>query len=266
VNEVLYDVHTGVIAVALLVAMVAAIEAGFRYGRRHSHEANDATRTHVNTIQASTLGILALLLGFTFSLALQRHDGRSEAVVAEANAIGTAWLRSQLLPPAVRDEVRTLMRRYLDVRVQASDLSVVQGPERQRLLVEAGKLQDALWAQARRAAELDPNPVTSGLFIPALNDLIDSYGRRDASLDRHVPELVLLLLFATFLLTGSTVGYGAGLAGHRPSLASHVLVLLIVVLVFIILDLDRPRRGFIEVSQKSLIDLQATMRPEAARP
>jgi uncharacterized membrane protein (Fun14 family) len=105
--------------------------------------------------------------------------------------------------------------------------------------------------------------LTSGLFIQALNELIDSLGRRDAAVHRHVPEAVLLLLYGTFLMAGGIVGYACGVGDHRPSFASYVMVVLIVVLVFIIVDLDRPRRGLIQVSQKSLLDLQASMRAPA---
>ena len=89
--------------------------------------------------------------------------------------------------------------------------------------------------------------------------MIDSYGERDAALNRHVPEVVLFLLFGTFILTASLVGYSAGLAGHRASLATHVLVAMIVLLVFVIIDLDRPRRGLIQISQQSLLDLQGSV-------
>jgi uncharacterized membrane protein (Fun14 family) len=258
-KELLYDVNTGFIALGLMLAMAVAIELGYRYGRRHAHEANEATRTHVNTIQASTLGILALLLGFTFSLALQRYDSRSEALVNEANAIGTAYLRAQLLPPAVRGDAQQRLQQYTGLRVQAGAASLVSDAERSALAARSNEVLDALWRDARRAAESDPNPVTTGLFIQALNDAIDAYGRHDAALARHVPELILFLLFATFLVTGGIVGYAAGLAGHSPSSAAYILAALIVVLAFVIIDLDRPRRGFIQVDQASLVNLKTAI-------
>ena len=101
---------------------------------------------------------------------------------------------------------------------------------------------------------------SSDLYTQALNEMIDEQGRREAGLERHVPELVLLLLYVTFLMASGIVGYAAGIGGHRPSLATHIMATLIVVLVFIVLDLDRPRRGFIQVSQESLVSLQASVR------
>ena len=258
-NELLYDVNSGLIAVILLVSMVAAIELGYRVGFARCAPAGDDAKVHINGIQAAILGILALLLGFTLSLSLQRFDSRSEAVVDEANAIGTAYLRVQLIPAPMRRDVQVLMRDYVDLRVQAGALTPTDRAGREALLARAALVQAALWDAARKAVEADPARIAPTLFVEAVNQLFDSTGKRDASLARHVPEMVLLLLYATFLMAGGIVGFASGIAGHRPSLASHIMVVLIVVLVFIVLDLDRPRRGFIQVSQKSMTDLQATI-------
>jgi hypothetical protein len=252
----MYDQSSLLITGILFLSMLVAIEAGYRLGARIETQVSPASRAHINAVQASLLGILALLLGFTFSLALQRFDSRSEAVVDEANAIGTAYLRAQLLPPSLRGEVQLALRDYLELRLRSGALTLVDHAERTALLQQAQHAQEALWQSARRAAAEDPGPVTTGLFIQALNELIDSFGRRNAELNRHVPEVVLFLLYGAFLLTGIIVGYTCGVEGHRASLVTYLMVLLIVLLVFIIIDLDRPRRGLIAVSQQSLVELQ----------
>jgi len=185
-------------------------------------------------------------------------------MVDEANAIGTAYLRTQMLPAPLRDETQTLLRDYVDARVEAGHVSIINDTEWAALMAKAGSLQNALWDQARRAAEANPNPVPSGMFVQATNDLIDSFGRRDAALHRHVPEVVLFLLLGTFLITSAIVGFSGGVIGRRPPLVSFAMVVLIVVLVFVILDLDRPIRGLIVVSEKNLLDLQASMKAEGA--
>ena len=243
----------------LLASMLFAIEAGYRIGRRTQSLTSEPSKAQINAVQASLLGILALLLAFTFSLSLQRFDSRSEAEVDEANAIGTAYLRAQLLPVSVRSKVQQSLREYLDLRIRAGHMTLANEAERKPLLAKANENLDSLWRYALQAAEEDPSPVTSGLFIQSLNTLIDSYGKRDAELERHVPEIVLFLLYLVFLMTGSVVGYACGIAGHRPSLATYIMVVLIVLLVFIIIDLDRPRRGLIKVSQKSLTQLQTAI-------
>lgn len=260
-SDFMYELSSLVIAAILFLSMIVSIELGYRIGLTVHRRATEASRVHVNAIQASLLGVLALLLGFAFSLALQRFDSRSEAVVQEANAIGTAYLRAQLLPESAKPEMLRLLRGYLDSRIRAGEVAVVKHGEREALAREANALQLALWEQTALALREDDRPATSGLFIQALNEMIDSYGRRQAVLERHVPELVLLLLYGTFILTGAIVGYAAGMAGHRTSLASYLMVVLIVLLVFIIVDLDRPRRGLIEVKQTALRDLQASIRP-----
>lgn len=255
----MYDLSSIVIAVALFVSMALAIEAGYRIGRGVARHATEASRVHVNAIQAALLGVLALLLAFTLSLALQRFDSRSAAVVDEANAIGTAYLRTQLLPPSLQAEARASLVAYVDLRLQEGATTPVERAERQATGARTAELQNALWRYGVRAAELDGRPVTSGLFIQSVNDLIDSNGRRNAALARHVPEVVLFLLYGTFLLTGTIVGYAAGLTGQRASYVTYIMVALIVMLVFIIIDLDRPRRGLIEIDQSSLRDLRASM-------
>src|SRR5678815_676912 len=264
-KELMYDINAGLIAAVLLAVVLAAIEIGFRIGRRNRGAAlDDDDKAHINATQASTLGILALLLAFTFSLSLQRFDTRSDAMVDEANAIGTAYLRAQMLPAPLRDETQALLRDYVDVRVEAGHVSIINDDEWAALMAKAGSLQNALWDKARRAAEANPSPVPSGMFVQATNDLIDSFGRRDAALHRHVPEVVLFLLIGTFLITSAIVGFSGGVIGRRPPLVSFAMVLLIVVLVFVILDLDRSIRGVIVVSEKNLLDLQASMKAETA--
>ena len=105
------------------------------------------------------------------------------------------------------------------------------------------------------AAE-EPRPVTSGAFITSLNDMIDSQGRRNALLQLHVPEIVLLLLFAVFIASGGMLGYSSGLGGKRVLAPTLMVSFLIAMIVFIIIDLDRPKRGLIQVNQGSIVELR----------
>ena len=148
----MYDIPAGAIAVIVLVGALLGIELAFRWGRRVDGAASDDAKGHINTIQTSTLGILALLLAFTFSLSLQRFESRSDAVVDEANAIGTAYLRAQLLPAALRDDTRRLLREYVDLRVRAGVVATNEEDRLGGLLGQAARLQDALWEHARRSA------------------------------------------------------------------------------------------------------------------
>lgn len=258
-QEFLYDRSSVHITAVLFVVIAVAVEAGFRAGLRAKRVADESMRTYVNTIQAALLGVLALLLAFSLSLALERHDSRSQAVVDEANAIGTAWLRTELLPESIQPQVRLALREYLDLRIEASRATVLEMSEVERQRRETASRQNALWSLGTRSVALDDRPATTGLFLQSLNEMIDSYGRRTASVDRHVPEVVLLLLCGTFVLVAAIVGYAGGLSGQRSVIATYIMVTLITVLVFLVIDLDRPRRGLIAVDHTSLIVLQRSI-------
>lgn len=254
----MYSQNNVLIVLGLFIFTVLAMEIGFRSGR-YKQSSSTETITQANAVLVSMLGLLGLLLAFTFSAALQRYDDRSRTVVAEANAIGTTYLRARLLPAGMQDEVQALLRQYLDVRIREGCFDSTE-PEVTELLLEQARLMEGqLWSLAVKAAELDGRPVTSGLFIQSLNELIDASNTRNAALNRHVPEIVLLLMFATIVLTTATLGYASELCRHRVTLAAFVLVTLITLVVYLIMDLDRPRRGSIRVSHASMLNLQQTI-------
>ena len=118
IDEFRYGCGSAAIATVLAAAMLAALELGYRLGTPRARTVSEALRSHINSVQASLLGLLTLIIGFTFSVALQHFDARSIAVVSEANAIGTTWLRSEMLNPDSRVAVRDLLRRYVDTRME----------------------------------------------------------------------------------------------------------------------------------------------------
>jgi hypothetical protein len=166
-KEFMYDIDVGLIAIILLASTALALELGYRVGFRFRERTDTPSRQHIHQTETATVGLLALLLAFTLSQSLQRYDSRSDQVVDEANAIGTAWLRIDLLPPSLRDEVRSRMREYIDLKVKAGTVSTVQVEETRAIVAETGRLQTELWSYAARAAELDPSPVRTGLFVQA---------------------------------------------------------------------------------------------------
>lgn len=257
-REIMYSQSSVLIVLGLFIFMLLAMEIGFRSGRRKQASVAEAI-TQANSVLVSMLGLLALLLAFTFSAALQRYEDRSQTVVAEANAIGTTYLRARLLPGGMPEEVQALLRQYLDVRIQEGRVNSTDHQLHESLLHQAKLMEAQLWSHAVKAAELDKSVVNSGLFIQSLNELIDTSTTRNAALNRQVPEIVLLLMFATIVLSTATLGYASGIAGHRVTLAAFVLLILIALVVYLIIDLDRPRRGVIQVSHESMLSLQQTI-------
>lgn len=261
--EILYSKSSIAIALTLLLLMVLALRVGFMAGMRSTAIKNcKPCKEHISTLLSSLLGMLALMLGFSFSIALERHGSRSEAVIEEANAIGTAYLRTEILPESYRTQTQQLFAQYLDVRLKEAHFNLTQRVEREQLNQQASKLQMQLWNSASLAAKEDPNPVTTGLFVQALNDMIDAYGKRYAELNRHIPELVLWLLFLAFLVCGSMLGYSAGVSNHQPSKVVYVMLAVVVLMMYLVIDLDRPRRGLIEIDQTPMQSLKTTIKTE----
>ena len=259
-TQILYSANSLLIAAILFVIAVLVMEGGYRLGRKRQLHSGDPIKSQFTAIQGSLLGLVSLLLGFTFNIAIHHYDNRSEAMVEETNAIGTTYLRARSLPDTVRDETLAALGKYVDVRVQCNQISVADEASREPLLQEASQLRTKLWDLAMRSVKDDDRVTTSGLYVQTLNDLIDSYGARDEILNRHIPEVVIFLLLITFVLAGGILGYTSGVAGHRPTMAVTGFMVIVVILVCMIMDLDRPRRGFIQVSQKNLLELQEEIR------
>ena len=257
-DDFIYSLSSGIIALIILALMLLAMEVGYRVGLRGQATSPDS-RTQISAVQTSLLGILALMLAFTFSIALDRYNSRSLAVVNEANAIGTAFLRTGLLPEPPRAEAQLAFADYAGVRARMSTLTWNQKEERIALHARAMELQDRLWQQAAELSRQAPSPATTGLYVQALNEMIDAYSSYMAELFRHVPYLVIFLLFGAFVVSGALIGFSAGLTGDRPAPVTFLMIAVIVLLMFMVMDLDRPHRGIIQVSSQSLIDLQKSI-------
>jgi hypothetical protein len=189
-------------------------------------------------------------------MALHRYNSRSESVIQEANAIGTTLLRTKLLPQPYDTVAYTLLQKYINLRLQLSNTDKDLVTEQEHLDDVTKKLQSEIWINAVRAARIDPRPVTTGFFITALNNMIDAYGERNALLQLHVPEVILFLLFIVFITSGALMGYASGLGRKRTFIPSMMMTFLISLVVFIIIDLDRPKRGIIKVNQASMLQLK----------
>lgn len=256
-TEIMYGISSVWIVIALFIAILVANELAYRFAKRPNLNRDEGVTTQTNTIQAGVLGLLALLMGFSFNMALQRFDARSAAVIDESNAIGTAYLRTELLPEPHAARMQELLAGYVDLRIQASVIDLSDYDRYDAMVGRTLDAQSELWRVAMEAADSgQSSPAIVGLFVNALNDLIDSYGSRQAQLQKHVPEVVLFLLFVIFIVSGSLLGFAAGLSGSRPMTATVSMAILIVLVIFIVIDLDRPRRGLIQVDQSGMTSLQ----------
>jgi hypothetical protein len=245
------DIGVAGLLVALLIGSLLSLEVGFRLGRWRRAAADEGLRAHLMALQGAILGLLALLFGFTFAMAISRYEVRKALVLEEANALGTTVLRAQLLPNPEADSARRLLREYVDARLAFYAAGVdthLLDLSNQRAL----GLQAELWQLGRAAALEDPRSVPIGLFLEALNGVIDDHEKRLTALDNHVPPTVLVLLALVSLTALGLMAFVCGLDLRRRFLPNALLALLLSVVFATILDLDRPRRGLIRVSQGSL--------------
>ena len=254
-THALYEVSGGLIAFVFFCSMLLAIAWGYRLGRKKQVSVSDPIKSQFNAILGSLLVLISLLLGFCFSLAVNHYEHRSQAMVEEVNAIGTTYLRAHSLPVTVREETLALLRKYVDVRAQASKITLADEVSREPLLREASQIRTKIWSLAMQSAKDDDRVTATGLYIQALGNLIDSYATRDEILNRHIPEVVIISLLLTFILAGGVLGYTSGATGHRP-IPALLFVTVIVIAVSIIIDLDRPHQEFVQATQKNMLELQ----------
>jgi prepilin signal peptidase PulO-like enzyme (type II secretory pathway) len=255
VNEsFLYQTHEVIIQCVFFALMMAATEAGYRLGRKSEANLPENTKSQISTVEAALLGVLALLLGFTMSMAVSRFEIRKQLVLEEADAIGTSSLRAQLLPAPAGPEILGLLRQYLNLRVQygsaGSDLARLQ-----QLNTQTAHLQTEIWNRTNAYAQQSPNPVTVGLLLQSLNQTFDLGEARWMAFQNHVPESVIYVNATVGLLSAMLVGYSFGMSGRRNIFSMCVLAVSITLVLAVIIDLDRPRSGFIRGSQQPMVDL-----------
>jgi NADH:ubiquinone oxidoreductase subunit 3 (subunit A) len=251
----IWYINEFVLFLVAIVFFVFVIEVSFRLGWHSREHKDDDGKKHVGALQAAALVLLALLLGFTFAMAVSRFDTRKALLLDEANAIGTTLLRSQFLPESQHREVAALLEEYLSARLDLYNAGI----DRVRLdalSAAASRIEERLWTLAVAAASAEARSVPIGLFIQSLNELIDDNEKRLVALDNHVPEAVLFLLFFVSAVALGFVSYECGLTGRRRFVMNVIFAMLIAMVITIILDIDRPRRGFVQISQDSMMRLQ----------
>ena len=254
----LWRVPELVLLAGLFATLGLSLRLGILVGAWRAQRESDRAYSQLTTQQGAMLGLLALMLGFSFSMATARWDLRKHAAIDEANAIGTAYLRTALLPEPQRGEIRTLFVAYVDARL-SRDATSPDSAERARAGAESQRLQRRIWDLAVVAAFADPRPTTSGLFVEALNTMIDAQGTRVALGEDRVPGVILWLLIVVAVGSLALTGYASGIVLQPRHGAGLLVALLVSLVILLVVDLDRPSRGAIRVSDASLRALQATM-------
>jgi len=242
-----------------IVIVLLSIWIGAFLGNRKRRQSDHEDESSLSSIIGATLGLLAFMLAFTFGIAAERYQTRKQLLLNEVNAIGTTYLRAQLLLEPHRSEVQTLLREYVDRRVNlAKETPLSQLEAFKDILSHSEALQNQLWSHAVALAEADRSSEIDALFIGSLNEMIDFHHSRITVLQYRIPTLIWYVLLFITILSMATVGYQAGLSGQSSIKMGVVLALTFSSVIFLITDLDRIT-GTLRVNQQPMFDLQERM-------
>ncbi len=250
----LSDIPLPELFVVTTALIIGVFELAVPLGRRRRERGGD----DIGGLESATLGMLALMIGFTFAMALARFDARRDAVLNEANAIGTTALRARLLPAPYNRQSLDLLREYTALRLEAARVGL-QVDEQRVALDRSGAIHEALWQQARAVATINNGMVPTGLFIQTLNDMIDNHEKRLTAARNRVPASALWGLYGITIVAMAFMGYDRGLRDNRVRAVPWTMGIMIAGVILLIQDLDRPTAGFIRVSEQPMIDTAASL-------
>ncbi|QMW22619.1 bestrophin-like domain [Sandaracinobacteroides saxicola] len=245
----------GATAVLLFVGLMLAFGAGrLIVGRTADHDSDDE-----GFILSAALGLLALLIGFTFSLSLSRYEERRDLVRAEANAIGTATYRAYLMPRKFQETAIRLHLAYAEARLSIAaageDSAAIEAAE-----ARADTIGRQIWRNVIAASEDIDSPAVDGTIIQINNDMLDLGTMRHTALSARLPVAVVGAVIVYALVTALLFGYCTGRSRQKHLFVSAIMFLLLTIAITLILDLDRPRTGFITISQMPLEEVIAQLK------
>jgi len=254
-------VFGSLIGIGIFAGVLLSLRAGRMLGERAISRHGSIGST-IGSLEAAVFALLGLLIAFTFSGALTRFDGRRAQVVQEANTIGTAWLRIDLLPAAAQPKLREAFKAYVDSRI-ATYRKLPDVKAAQAELAHSEVLQQDIWNQAIAAAKLPgAGPAATVLVIPALNDMFDITTTRIAATQMHPPAIIYAMLIALSLVAGLLAGYQS--AGEKGYAWIHKIAFatIVALTVYVILDIEYPRLGFVRIDaiDHLLVEVRAGMK------
>jgi len=249
-------------ALGLFLGMLVLLEVGRRIGARRLAEDPKGAEAGVGSVEGAVFALLGLLIAFTFSGATSRFDARRQLIIEETNDIGTAYLRLDLLPADAQPALREKFRAYLDTRLEVyrkiPDMAAAKVE-----IMKANQLQMEIWRQSVAASRAPGTSVAAPLLLlPALNAMIDITTTRTMAGQIHPPMVIFALLFGLALASSLLVGYGMAMSKARNWLHILSLAFVMVVSVYVILDIEYPRLGFIRVDSfdQALVELRESMK------
>ena len=250
-SQLLDPIPVTFVFVGFIIVALVTSEIGFRIGRWWQLRSPGQQEGPTEMLVGSILAMLAFLLAVTMGMASDRFDARRVLVRDEANSIGTTFLRAGYLAEPYGKNIQNLLREYVPLRIESRDETQLEAD-----YARSKTIHDQLWTQTTELVRQTPDTEVKALFIVSVNELIDLHTTRMTSrIYSRVPESVVLALLIGAVLTMGVVGYNAGLTTRRGMLGAVVLIVALGSVITLVIDLDRPREGFLQVSQQPLIDL-----------
>jgi hypothetical protein len=245
------------VIVVLLMAMSIAAEVGFRLGRHWHTRSDDASRGHFGSIMGSLLGLLALLLSFTFAMSASRYDTRRQLVLTDANALEGLYLQSNLLPDASRKTFKQFLRQYVDLRSKIALMRHDATPaEAAAMSDQSDAIHAQMWKAVKESTEVNPPAKIADDMLKGLINSLSIHRNRLFAWESRVPDSVIWLLLLGCIAGITAIGLAGGLGNHRGLPARIIVTLLLCATIYVVLDLDRPHEGLITISQSPMLHLQ----------
>lgn len=246
-HSFLYDCDALLIAGVLFLLMLAAIKAGYAMGLKKAK-----TEAEHSGILSSLLGLLALLLAFTFGMAGSRYETRKNNIVQEANDIGTALLRADIYPDSLKEKYRKDFVKYIDARIAYFESG--HNDEKVSISIrQTAEISATLWNRTAQMAKNKDFLLQSNMMLPALNSMFDIASTTNAAYNSSVPESIVYLLLVFSIIISFYIGYSASLKQLLEPVFVFGFCLLTCVVIYITLDLDRPRRGIINLNDEVVL-------------
>jgi hypothetical protein len=253
--EHLFEINLAVLYPAIIILIAAAGEFGHRIGLRLRRLA--PARPDLGVLTGAALGLLALLLSFSFSIAMSRFDARRTMVLEEANAISSTANFALMLPQPAQGTILALLRDYAAVRI---DLGIPSGQSNlEQDTRRSLDLQAQLWRQAVAVTDAAPQSLPAYRFVASLNEMNNIHERRITALRYNIPVPVVVMLMTVAIVAMGFAGCNAGITGAQRLLPLLVMSVTAAVLIVLVVDLDSPNHGLIQVPVQALVDAEHSL-------
>ncbi len=237
--------------IIFVVMLGIALESGYRVGLKRRESWKDADSGGGAVVLTSMFALMGLVMAFTYASGVSRYDARKDAVMKEANALGTAFLRADLVAEPGRTELKTALLDYARTRYVPQG-SVRKDTDRQKTLQRTLQAQAKIWPATKHIVDQGaPGPIASSL-VAAINDVLDAHTIRLVAIFDKLPRIVMWMLVLICSASLAVAGYNAGIQGRMSRWRMTAFALVLSGLMIVILDFDRPNDGLVVVSQYSI--------------